>query len=257
MVQPTEAEFIKYTANALLATLISFSNEVFNLCEAVGGVNGCTVLTGVLMDHRWTPRVDGRLVRPVIQSYVMGGVGYGGSCLPKDLSAITTMARDCGWKVPLLEAVAEVNRARPSMVVNRLKHEAGDLRDRKVAVLGMAFKPGTDDWRNSPSLPLIQDLLEEGSRVVVWDPLVEGESVAQWEGRVLLVRRADEALKNANIALVATAWPEIARWPWMDLIACMAQAVIYDGRNLLTDFRWPAGVRYIPAGAGRGDGEVR
>lgn len=251
VVQPTEAECIKYAANALLSTLISFSNEIFNLCEALPSVTGRRVLEGVLADRRWTPCVDGTRLKPDIQAYVMGGVGYGGSCFPKDMNALVAMAHDHGWKVPLLDAVVEVNRARPKAIIARLKHEAGTLKDRKVALLGLAFKPGTDDWRNSPSQLLVQSLLEEGGHVVAWDPLVGEDSVAQWKGRVRLVREATDALDGAHAALLATAWPEISDWPWQDLVPRMACPLIYDGRNLLKDIPWPADVRYIPAGQGR------
>jgi nucleotide sugar dehydrogenase len=214
------------------------------------GVNGRRVLEGVLADQRWSPRVEGRPLKPGIQGYVMGGVGYGGSCFPKDMNALVAMAHDRGWKVPLLDAVVEVNRRRPSAIIARLKQEAVSLRNRKVAILGLAFKPGTDDWRNSPSQPLVQALLDEGAQVVAWDPLVGPEAVAQWQGRVDLVHSPQEALENAHAALIATAWPEIAQWPWLDLLPRMAQALIYDGRNLLGDISWPAHVRYIPAGTG-------
>jgi UDPglucose 6-dehydrogenase/GDP-mannose 6-dehydrogenase len=251
MVHPTEAELIKYTANSLLATLISFSNEIFNTCEALPGVDGRTVLRAALLDRRWSPSIDGNLVKPGIQSYVMGGIGYGGSCFPKDMNAITAMARDRGLKVPLLDAVVEVNRARPRAIVERLRCEAGKLSGRKVAVLGMAFKPGTDDWRNSPSLPLIDALLEEGADVAVWDPLAGAGSVDRWRGRVSLVRDPETVLKNAHAALIATAWPEIALWPWDELALIMAQPIVYDGRNLMADFLFSRDIRYIPAGSGR------
>ncbi len=256
-VHPTEAELIKYAANALFSTLISFSNEMFNLCEAIAGVDGSTVLKGALLDHRWTPRIDGKLLAPGVQDYVTGGVGYGGSCFPKDMNAITSMARDLGCRAPLLEAVVEVNRRRPVVVVERLKRETGGLKRRKVAVLGMAFKPGTDDWRNSPSLPLIGALLEEGSSVAAWDPMTGAEAVHGWKGRVSLSRDPGEVLESAHIAIIATAWPEIARWPWDDLGQSMAQPVVYDGRNLMAGFAWPTGFRYIPAGSGKKTGETR
>jgi UDP-glucose 6-dehydrogenase len=166
------------------------------------------------------------------------------------------MAHDRGWKVPLLDAVVEVNHLRPAAIIARLQAEAGGLRDRKVALLGLAFKPGTDDWRKSPSRPLVQALLEEGAQVVAWDPLVETEAVAEWKGRVGLVREPKMALEGAHAALIATAWPEIIQWPWQNLPALMAQALIYDGRNLLSHLTWPTDVRYIPAGAGPSYGEA-
>lgn len=251
VVSPTEAEFIKYTANALLSTLISFSNEIFNLCEAMPGVSGRVVLEGALADRRWTPLVDGRPIKPGIQSYVMGGVGYGGSCFPKDMNAITAMAHDRGWAAPLLDAVVAVNHARPGAIVSRLAEEVGELAGKRVAVLGLAFKPGTDDWRNSPSQPLIRALLDNGASVVAWDRLAGDEAVAEWAGRVELTRTPDVAMTGAHAALIATAWPEIRGWDWDDLLTRMAKPVVYDGRNLLHDRTWPAGVRYVTAGSGR------
>ncbi len=253
VVSPTEAEFIKYTANALLSTLISFSNEVFNLCEAMPGVDGRTVLEGALADRRWTPQAEGRPLKPGIQGYVMGGVGYGGSCFPKDMNAITALAHDRGWPVPLLDAVIQVNRARPAAIVARLEREAGTLAGRKVAVLGLAFKPGTDDWRNSPSQPLVRALLARGAEVAAWDPLVGPEAVAEWEGRVALTRSPDEVLERAHAALLATAWPELRAWNWEELAPRMAQPLVYDGRNLLAGCA-PSGIRIIPAGAGWKEG---
>ncbi len=256
LVTPTEAEFIKYTANALLSTLISFSNEIFNLCEATPDVEGRKVLEGALADRRWTPQVEGKRVKPGIQSYVMGGVGYGGSCFPKDMNAIKAMAHDRNLPVPLLDAVVQVNEKRPVAIIQRLKAEIDTLSGRKIAVLGLAFKPGTDDWRNSPSQPLIRCLLKEGALVTAWDPIAGEESIAEWKGRVHLERDADKAISQAHAALIATAWPEIRQWPWMKLISRMAQPLVYDGRNLLSDIQWPKSARYIPSGAGQNELET-
>jgi UDPglucose 6-dehydrogenase/GDP-mannose 6-dehydrogenase len=249
-VTPTEAEFIKYASNALLATCISFSNEIFTLCEATPGADGRKVLEILHMDRRLTPLSGGEPVKPGILSYIMGGVGYGGSCLPKDLNAITAMARERGLPAPLLEQVVRVNHDRPAAIVRRLAGELGGLRGRTIAVLGLAFKPGTDDWRNSPSQPLVDALLEEGAEVRAWDPLADEDSVLAWKGRVTLHREAATVLAGAHGAVLATAWPEIAGWDWPGLIKIMAEPVVLDGRNALGAIRWPSSVRYIPVGRG-------
>jgi len=189
-------------------------------------------------------------VVPGIQGYVMGGVGYGGSCFPKDMNALAAMAHDRGLPAPLLDAVIAVNRVRPGAIVDRLERESGSLAGKRVAVLGLAFKPGTDDWRNSPSQPLVRALLERGARVVAWDPLVGTEAVGEWGGQVSLVRTAPEALEGAQAALLATAWPELRDWPWAELSALMAEPLIYDGRNLLAGLDLPPGLRWVPAGRG-------
>ncbi|BDU71010.1 UDP-glucose dehydrogenase family protein [Mesoterricola silvestris] len=249
-VTPTEAEFVKYASNALLATCISFANEIYTLCEGTPGVDGRQVLEILHMDRRLTPQHGGESVRPGILSYLFGGVGYGGSCLPKDLNAITAMARERGLPAPLLEQVVRVNRDRPAAIVQRLATELGGLQGRLVTVLGLAFKPGTDDWRNSPSQPLVEALLAGGARVRAWDPLAEAAAVAAWGGRVALHRDPRSALEGAHAAVLATAWPEIQEWPWEELAAAMASPVILDGRNALKDRGWPSPVRYVPVGRG-------
>ncbi|MDR3671582.1 MAG: UDP-glucose/GDP-mannose dehydrogenase family protein [Holophaga sp.] len=249
-VSPTEAEFVKYTSNALLATCISFANEIYNLCEATPGVDGRRILEILHMDRRLTPVHDGEPVRPGLLSYLFGGVGYGGSCLPKDLNAITAMARDRGLPAPLLEQVVQVNQDRPGAIVRRLGAELGGLDGRTVAVLGLAFKPGTDDWRNSPSQPLVEALLAQGATVRAWDPLAGEASVAAWGGRVVLYREPGPLLQGADAAVLATAWPELGDWPWETLTAAMATPVILDGRNALQAIEWAPSVRYLPVGRG-------
>ena len=247
---PTEAEFAKYVSNAFLATLISFSNEIFSLCEAAPSVSGRRVLESLHLDRRLSPPQSASAVRPEVLGYLMGGIGFGGSCLPKDLNALASLARDGQLPVPLLEAVIAVNQDRPRAIVARLATALGALSGRTVAVLGLAFKPGTDDWRESPSLPLIGALLDAGCAVRAWDPLVGEAALARFGGRVALARDAGAALAGADAGLIATAWPELKSWPWDALVASMATPLVLDGRNLLGELRWPAGTRYLPLGQG-------
>lgn len=246
---PTEAEFVKYASNAFLATCISFANEFYTLCEATPGADGRKVLEVLHMDRRLTPMRQGEPVRPGILSYLLGGVGYGGSCLPKDLNAITALARERNLPAPLLDQVVRVNHDRPKAIVRRLEAELGGLQGRTVAVLGLAFKPGTDDWRNSPSQPLVDALLARGAAVRAWDPLAAEASVEAWGGRVTLHREAG-VLDGVHAAILATSWPELAGWPWADLVGRMASPVVLDGRNALGHVAWPSGVRYLPVGRG-------
>jgi len=135
-------------------------------------------------------------------------------------------------------------------IVKRLVAELGSLDGKLVAVLGLAFKPGTDDWRNSPSQPLVDALLAAGASVRAWDPLADDASVLAWGGRVALHREPAEALKGAHAAVLATAWPEINGWPWAELTSAMAEPVVLDGRNALKDIVWGPAVRYVPVGRG-------
>ena len=249
-VTPTEAEFAKYASNALLATCISFANEIYTPCEATPGADGRRVLELLHLDRRLRPSLRGEPVRRGILGYLQGGVGYGGSCLPKDLNAFTAMARDRGLPAGLLDQVVQVNRRRPAAVIQRLAAELGGLKGKLVTVLGLAFKPGTDDWRNSPAQPVVDALLAAGATVRAWDPLVGDAAVAAWCGRVALYRQPAPALAGAHAAVLATAWPEIAGWDWAALAAHMIAPVILDGRNALGDLAWPAAVRYLPVGRG-------
>lgn len=245
-----DAELVKYASNALLATLVSFSNEIFGLCEATPGAHGRQVLQALHLDGRLMPMHGGERVKPGLLSYLMGGIGYGGSCLPKDLNALTASARHRGHSLPLLESVIRVNQERPRGLVAGLGQMLGNLRGCQVAVLGMAFKPGTDDWRHSPSLPLIDALLKAGATVRVWDPLAGLEGAAAWGAQARLFREPKAALEGADAAVVATAWPEMLAWPWEQLVSRMRNPVILDGRQMLASVTWPEGTTYRAVGDG-------
>jgi UDPglucose 6-dehydrogenase/GDP-mannose 6-dehydrogenase len=241
------AETIKYTANALLATLVSFSNEVAGLCEALPEVDEETVMRGVHLDRRLTPP---GAPAPGILSYLRAGIGFGGSCLPKDVNALRTFARDLGTPTPLLDAVAAVNTARPGRVVARLEAALGGLRGRTVAVLGLAFKPGTDDVRDSPALALIAALAAAGAAVRAHDPMVG--AVAELDGAAIAATAA-AALDGADAAVVATAWPEFRTLDWAALAGRMRRAVVLDGRGALAGVALPPALTYLRIGAGPGD----
>jgi len=239
---PVNAELIKYASNSLLSTLVSFSNEWAAIAEHLPGADVATVMEGLHLDRRIT--VDGPRSRPGILAYLAAGPGFGGSCLPKDLSAARAAAGKLGVRSPLLDAVARVNTDRPARIVELLRRELGSLSGRTIAVLGLAFKPGTDDVRDSPSLPLIRILEEEGATCRVWDAMAPEHAGGQ--------RRFSPAaaLEGADAALLVTAWPQIAEWPWDDLVPTMRHPIVLDARGLLRNRRWPASVRYVAIGRG-------
>ncbi len=250
------AELIKYAANSLLATLISFSNEVARLCEATPGTDVETVMEGVHLDRRLSPLLDGRRMRPEILAYLRAGVGFGGSCLPKDVDALRAFAGRRGAETPLLDAVAMVNARRPGQVVKMLEDVLGGLRGRVIAVLGLAFKPGTDDVRASPALAMVDLLLAGGATVRAHDPVALDGARRLLDGRVALCADPAAALAGADAALIATAWPQFARLDWPALAARMRRPVIVDGRNGLGRVKWPAGVIYRTVGRGYRSEEV-
>ena len=227
------AELIKYTSNALLATLVSFSNEIARLCESLPGTDVETIMDGLHLDRRLSPAG----VTPGILAYLRAGAGYGGSCLPKDVDALRHFGRTRQTPTPLLDAVVEVNAARAGQVIGLL----GDIAGRRVAVLGLTFKPDTDDVRSSPALRLIEELGARGASVCVYDPLavVPGLEV-HTEPRA--------ALEGADAAVIATAWAEFAAWDWTVLASVMRRPMIVDGRNALRHVALPPSVIYRPVG---------
>jgi UDPglucose 6-dehydrogenase len=213
------AEMIKLASNAALVTRISFINEIANVCELVGA-DVEEVTRGVGLDHRIGPH------------FLRAGIGYGGSCFPKDASALKQIAANSGYHFQLLTAVIEVNELQKRRLVQKIEAHLGELRGRSVALLGLAFKPHTNDMRGAPSLILAARLLTEGASVRAWDP------VALEEARTLIggVEFHDsvlEAVEGADAAVVVTEWPELRGLASPEVREAMRTPLIVDGRNLL------------------------
>jgi len=211
------AEMIKLAANAFLMTRISFINEIANVCEAVGA-DVVEVAQGVGLDHRLGPH------------FLRAGIGYGGSCFPKDSLALKQLASNSGYHFQLLAAVIEVNELQKRRVIQKLQKHLGRLRGKKVALLGLAFKAGTDDMREAPSLVLASRLLAEGAEVRAWDPVARpGELM---KGAVLCDSVLD-AVTGADAAVIVTEWEELRALASAEVRDAMARPLIIDGRNLL------------------------
>jgi UDPglucose 6-dehydrogenase len=226
------AEMIKYASNSLLATMISFSNELARLSSSLDDVDAMEVMRGVHQSAYLTTRVNGGApVLASIASFLEPGCGFGGSCLPKDVTALVAHGADRGVAMPLLRAVLEVNRGQPREVMRLLKKRLPDLAGANVAVLGLTFKPDTDDLRESPAFPIIRLLKEAGARVGAYDPLVAQSSHPGLAG-VVLHGTLDAALDGAQAVVLVTRWEEFS-----DLAARLNQAgispVVVDGRRLL------------------------
>ena len=211
------AEMIKLAANAALVTRISFINEIANVCEATGA-DVTTVAEGIGLDRRIGP------------AFLRAGIGFGGSCFPKDSLALKQLAANSGYNFQLLNAVIEVNELQKRRVVGKLERRLGPLRGKRIALLGLAFKPGTDDMREAPSLVLAGRLLSEGADVSAWDPVANGE--AHLHG-VDVAGSALEALEGADAAVIVTEWPELRELDWAAAGERMRSRVVVDGRNLL------------------------
>jgi len=211
------AEMIKLAANAFLMTRISFINEIANVCEATGA-DVVKVAEGVGLDHRLGPH------------FLRAGIGWGGSCFPKDGVALKQLASNSGYHFQLLNAVIEVNELQKRRVIGKLQKHLGRLRGKRVALLGLAFKPNTDDLREAPSLVLASRLLAEGAEVQAWDPVADASSLLQgvrFCGSVL------EAVTAADAAVIVTEWDELRGLASADVRSAMRRPLIVDGRNLL------------------------
>lgn len=230
---PPTAELAKYASNALLAALISFSNEIARIAESLPDVDVEDVLGIVHRDRRLSPVVNGEVVRPGILSYLKAGAGYGGSCLPKDLSALLAFSRESGQEHPLLEAIRAVNDSQPRRVVDLAEAAVGALGGRRAAVLGVAFKGGTDDVRSSPALRVLDELLERGADVVAYDPLVDAAALPAYAERVQFARSVEEALDGAAVAVVTTNAAEFTGLRSAAEEHPGAAPVIVDGRRAL------------------------
>lgn len=204
---PCTAEMIKYASNSLLATLISFSNEIANLGSAIGGIDASEVMQAVHLDHRISPKLaDGTRVSPGVVSYLRAGPGFGGSCFPKDVSALVAHGRSAGYEPRLLAEVVQINGAQPLRVKKLLEKHFPDLRQRTVALLGVSFKPDTDDIRESPSVKLTRALLPSGCRLQVFDPVAQLPADLSEIAGVEVATTFEQALDGAEAIIVMTCW---------------------------------------------------
>jgi UDPglucose 6-dehydrogenase len=211
------AEMIKLAANAFLMTRISFINEIANVCEATGA-DVVKVAEGVGLDKRLGPH------------FLRAGIGYGGSCFPKDSLALKQLASNSGYHFQLLSAVIEVNELQKRRVIGKLKRHLGPLRGKTVALLGLAFKANTDDMREAPSIVLASRLLAEGAEVRAWDPVADGSKLPKG---VEVVGSVADAVRGADAAVIVTEWDELKGLATEETRAAMANPLIVDGRNLL------------------------
>jgi UDPglucose 6-dehydrogenase/GDP-mannose 6-dehydrogenase len=231
---PSTAEMIKYASNSLLALMISFSNELADLCTALGGIDALDVMHGVHASAYLTvPNDNGARAQAPIASFLEAGCGFGGSCLPKDVSALVAHGRARGLDMGLLGEVMTINRQRPGRVVEALQKDLGTLRGKRVAVLGLAFKPDTDDVRESPAFPIIRSLVHAGATVVAHDPVANEPARRALNGTPAhLTATMQEAVQGADAVLVVTRWKQFEALA--EVVAQMnPQPLVFDGRRML------------------------
>ena len=215
------AEMTKYAANAMLATKISFMNDIANLCELLGAdVN--QVRTGIGSD----PRIGNRFIYP--------GIGYGGSCFPKDVKALVRTGGENGYKLRILQSVEDINESQKSVLFNKVKKHFGDLRGKHFAMWGLSFKPETDDMREAPALVICEQLLAEGATVTAYDPVAMPEAKHMIGDKIGYADDAYGALDNADALLLVTEWREFRVPDWERIRSALKQPAVFDGRNIFS-----------------------
>jgi UDPglucose 6-dehydrogenase len=219
VMDPASAELTKYAANAMLATRISFMNEIANYCDRVGA-DVKQIRMGIGTDAR------------IGQSFLFPGVGYGGSCFPKDVKALIRMGQEAGVAFNVVDAVDRTNEAQKSSLVPRVEAYLGGLAGRTVAIWGLAFKPRTDDMREAPAIAIVERLLAGGAAVRAYDPKSDDQARRVFGSRIALCGRAYEAVSGADALVVVTEWNEFREPDFARIKSLMRRPAIFDGRNI-------------------------
>jgi UDPglucose 6-dehydrogenase len=213
------AELCKYAANSILATRISFMNEIANVCELVGA-DVDEVRRAIGADRR------------IGTSFLFPGVGYGGSCFPKDVKALLKSARDRGYEFGILSAVEAANEAQKQRLVEKMERHFTDLRGKTIALWGLAFKPRTDDMREAPAIEIIEALLERGATVRAYDPAAGPVAKRLFDGRIALCEKSYDALAGADALAIVTEWNEFREPDFVKMRSLLRAPIVFDGRNI-------------------------
>jgi len=230
------AEMIKYAANAFLATKISFINEVANICDRVGG-DIVQIAKGIGLDSR------------IGEKFLQAGIGWGGSCFPKDVSALIHTAEDYGYETKILNAVVEVNKHQRLIAIEKLQQELKVLKGKTIGLLGLTFKPDTDDMRDAPALNIIEELNRLGAKVKAYDPIVSPTGVSHGISGVIIETNPEMLADECDALVLVTDWEEFLNLDYPKMAKRMTHQVIIDGRNFLNREKLQkAGFRYVGVG---------
>ena len=233
------AELIKYASNAMLATKISFINTIANMCEKIPGADVKVVAAAMGLDKRIGPL------------FLNAGLGYGGSCFPKDVKALIACSKTLDYTPELLESVENVNRTQPLKAVEFCKQQLGSLKGKKIAILGLAFKPDTDDMREARVIPIINQLLKDGADIAAYDPVATPIAKTIFNGKIHYATSALECIKNADCAIIVTEWPEFQKLTPEDYKRSMKQPVLIDGRRVYNPEEYGKKLKFTAIGLGK------
>jgi len=233
------AELIKYANNAFLATKISFINFIANLCQKIPEADIKTVAKGMGLDKRIGPL------------FLNAGLGYGGSCFPKDVKALIAYSKSLGCNPELLQAVENINEFQPYKAIELCKNFLGNLKNKKIAVLGLAFKPNTDDMREARSIPIINQLLKEGANVTAYDPAAIPNTKTIFKNKIRYASSAIECLKDADCCIIVTEWEEFKRLKMEDFTQNMRQPILINGRRVYNPKEFSKKLEFAAIGLGK------
>ena len=233
------AELIKYANNAFLATKISFINTIANICEKIPRIDVATVAKGIGLDKRISPQ------------FLHAGLGYGGSCLPKDVKALIAFSNQLGYTPTMLQAVQEVNENQAKHAVEKAKEKLLKLKGKRIAILGLAFKPNTDDMREARSITIIKQLLTEGANITAYDPAAIPNAKSIFGNKIKYASSAIECLKNADCCIIVTEWEEFKKLEPEDFTKNMRQPVLIDGRRIYDPKQFSQKLKFTAIGVGQ------
>ena len=232
------AELIKYANNAFLATKISYINTLANICEKIPGTDITIVSQGVGFDQRINPQ------------FLRAGIGYGGSCFPKDVNALIAFSNQVGYAPMLLQDVQKINENQAKHAVDIAKKKLGELSGKRIAILGLAFKPDTDDIREARSIPIINQLLREGATITAYDPVARSVAKSIFGTRINYATSAINCIKNADCCMLVTEWNEFKKLKPEDFKQHMRQPIIIDGRRIYNPTEYRKKIKFEAIGLG-------
>ena len=227
------AELIKYTSNALLATMISFANEIAGLASAIGGIDASEVMQAVHLSEYLSMQVDGDRKKAKITSFLNPGCGFGGSCLPKDVNALAAQGSEFGLEMGILRQVMIINAGQPAKMLELLGRFFPDIRGKKIGVLGLAFKEGTDDMRESPAVSIVQGLADAGAIIVAYDPIAMPAARKLLSENVIYAESLDDAVAKSEALMLITRWEEFLELPALIKKLGKPNIPIIDGRRFI------------------------
>jgi len=236
------AELAKYASNAFLATKVSFINQMANICEKIPGVDIVEIAQAVGLDHR------------IGQEFLRAGAGWGGSCFPKDTKALVALSKELQYELKLVEEVISINASQAKHIVELAEEELGNLKGKQIAVLGLSFKPNTDDIRDAPSLKIIEFLLAKGARVTVFDPMAMDNARRVFGNKISYSADVPQCLREADCCLLITEWDKFKKLEPGDFIALMRHPILVDGRRIYDASTFSTQLRFRAVGLGKTTG---